>query len=108
MSQQIEQIVSDQELSEFVATAAERFGVPGAAVGIWHRGREIFAGHGVTSTANPLPVTAGPVFSIASTSKAFTATLVMRLVAEGKIEPDAPVQGYLPEFQLSDPDHAGL
>jgi CubicO group peptidase (beta-lactamase class C family) len=101
-----QQVVNDQELSEFVAGAAEQFGIPGAAVGIWHRGREIFAGHGVTSTANPLPVTPDTVFSIASTSKTFTSTLVMRLVAEGKIELDAPVQRYVPEFQLSDPDHA--
>jgi CubicO group peptidase (beta-lactamase class C family) len=43
-------------LSEFVATAAEKFGVPGAAVAVWHGGEEFIACHGVTSLANPLPV----------------------------------------------------
>ncbi|WP_116201244.1 serine hydrolase domain-containing protein [Amycolatopsis circi] len=37
---------------------------------------------------------------IGSNTKPFTATLVLQLVAEGKVELDAPVLGYLPEFGL--------
>ncbi|GHE14384.1 serine hydrolase [Streptomyces alanosinicus] len=39
-------------------------------------------------------------FWIGSTTKTFTATLVLQLVAEGKIGLDAPVAGYLPELGL--------
>ncbi|MEU4604965.1 serine hydrolase domain-containing protein [Kribbella sp. NPDC023972] len=39
-------------------------------------------------------------FWIASTTKTFTATLVLQLVAEGKIGLDAPVAGYLPDLGL--------
>ncbi|MEU7169794.1 serine hydrolase domain-containing protein [Streptomyces morookaense] len=39
-------------------------------------------------------------FWIGSTTKTFTATLVLELVAEGKIGLDAPVAGYLPELGL--------
>lgn len=39
-------------------------------------------------------------FWIGSTTKTFTATLVLQLVAEGRIGLDAPVAGYLPEFKL--------
>ncbi|MFC9894969.1 serine hydrolase domain-containing protein [Nocardia sp. NPDC127579] len=37
---------------------------------------------------------------IGSNTKTFTATLVLQLVAEGRIALDAPVVGYLPEFAL--------
>ncbi|MFI6906017.1 serine hydrolase domain-containing protein [Nonomuraea sp. NPDC050394] len=37
---------------------------------------------------------------IGSNTKTFTATLVLQLVAEGRIELDAPAAGYLPEFGL--------
>ncbi|MBO4269585.1 serine hydrolase domain-containing protein [Microbispora triticiradicis] len=37
---------------------------------------------------------------IGSNTKTFTATVVLQLVAEGKVELDSPVAGYLPEFGL--------
>ena len=39
-------------------------------------------------------------FRIGSNTKTFTATVVLQLVAEGKIGLDAPVADYLPEFGL--------
>ncbi|MFI6309996.1 serine hydrolase domain-containing protein [Nocardia fusca] len=39
---------------------------------------------------------------IGSNTKTFTATLVLQLVAEGKLELDTPVVGYLPEFELDE------
>ncbi|MET0418843.1 MAG: serine hydrolase domain-containing protein [Actinoplanes sp.] len=41
-------------------------------------------------------------FRIGSNTKTFTAALVLRLVAEGRIELDAPAAGYLPEFGLDE------
>ncbi len=41
--------MSDEALAGFVKETAEESGVTGAAVGVWADGREIFAGHGVTS-----------------------------------------------------------
>ncbi|TYB68462.1 beta-lactamase family protein [Nonomuraea sp. PA05] len=41
-------------------------------------------------------------FWAGSNIKPFTATLVLQLVAEGKVELDAPVAGYLPEFGLDE------
>ncbi|MFF7965338.1 hypothetical protein ACFZC3_08225 [Streptomyces sp. NPDC007903] len=43
-------------LSEFVVATAAKSGVPGAAVGVWVDGQEIYGCHGVTSVENPLPV----------------------------------------------------
>jgi hypothetical protein len=36
-------------LTAFVEATAEKFGVPGIAVGVWADGREIHVCHGVTS-----------------------------------------------------------
>lgn len=98
--------MSDIALSEIVEATATEFGIPGVTVGIWADGREVFAEYGVTSIENPLPVDRNTLFTIGSTSKTFTATALMRLVEQGKVELDAPVRRYVPELVLSDEGHA--
>jgi CubicO group peptidase (beta-lactamase class C family) len=94
--------MSEQTLSEFLATTATQFQVPGVAVGVWAGGREYLAAHGVTSVANSLPVDGHTVFEAGSISKTFTASVVMRLVADGAIDLDVPVRRYVPELTLAD------
>ncbi|MFF3090213.1 serine hydrolase domain-containing protein [Streptomyces nojiriensis] len=90
------------ELAAFVEAAAEEFGVPGAAVGVLREGREASASYGVTNLENPQPVDDNTLFHLASVTKTFTATALMRLVAEGRVELDAPVRRYVPELRLAD------
>ncbi|MEV6257710.1 serine hydrolase domain-containing protein [Nocardia sp. NPDC051911] len=90
------------ELAEFVAASAGTLGVPGVAVGVTVGGREDFACHGVTSVVNPLPVDRDTMFVVGSVSKTYTATALLRLVAEGRVELDAPVRRYVPEFAPAD------
>src|SRR5579862_4692577 len=91
-----------EALSGLAASAAGEFGVPGVAVGVWADGREVYACHGVTSIENPLPVDRDTLFVVGSVTKTCTATAVMRLVADGKVDLDAPVRRYVPEFRLED------
>ena len=49
-----------------------------------------------------MPVNADTLFGLGSVSKTFTATALMRLVADGRAELDAPVRRYLPELVLKD------
>ncbi|MEU6882198.1 serine hydrolase domain-containing protein [Streptomyces sp. NPDC046712] len=93
---------SRTELAEFIEQTATKFGVPGVSVGVWADGRETFASHGVTSLDNPLPVDKDTLFQLGSTTKTFTATALMRLVADGRLELDAPVRRYVPELVLAD------
>jgi CubicO group peptidase (beta-lactamase class C family) len=44
----------------------------------------------------------GILFLIASISKTFAATAIMRLVEQGKIDLRAPVRTYLPDFRVRD------
>ncbi|WP_394618002.1 serine hydrolase domain-containing protein [Lentzea sp. JNUCC 0626] len=88
--------------NDFLARTATRFAIPGAAVGIFHDGREHYLTHGVTSVENPLPVTEDTLFLLGSITKTYTATAIMRLVEQGRVELDAPVRTYVPELRLLD------
>jgi len=77
-------------------------GVPGVALGIVSSGAVSIRGLGVTNVEDPLPVTAHTVFPIASISKTFAATAMMRLVEQGKVDLRAPVRTYLPDFRVRD------
>jgi CubicO group peptidase (beta-lactamase class C family) len=90
-----------------IPDAMARHKVPGVALGIVYEGREFMKGFGVTSVRHPLPVDEKTLFQIGSTTKTFTATAVMRLVEAGKLELDAPIRTYLPDFTMRDLDVTG-
>jgi CubicO group peptidase (beta-lactamase class C family) len=94
--------MSHTTLTDFVETTSKHFNIPGVAVGVWADGKEISVCQGVTSIENPLPIDQDTLFLVASVTKTFTATTLMRLVAEGKVELNAPVRRYVPEFRLKD------
>ena len=89
-----------------IASLAEakmkELGVPGVAIGILNNGVATTRGLGITNVEDPLPVTPHTVFPIASISKTFAATAIMRLVEQGKIDLHAPVRKYLPDFRVRD------
>jgi CubicO group peptidase (beta-lactamase class C family) len=97
-----EKNMSQLILNDFVETTSQKFNIPGVAVGVWTDGQEISACHGVTSVENPLPIDQDTLFLVASITKTFTATTLMRLVAEEKVELNAPTRRYVPEFRLKD------
>ncbi|HEX8133960.1 MAG TPA: serine hydrolase domain-containing protein, partial [Actinomycetes bacterium] len=94
--------MAQEALSEFVAATATRFGIPGVAVGVWADGREVYACHGMTSVDNPLPVDRDTLYLLGSVTKTYTAATLLRLVADGRVELDAPVRRYVPELRLRD------
>ena len=75
-----------RELDERIEAAMVRYHVPGVAVGVFWQGREHLKGFGVTNVDHPLPVDAETLFRIGSTTKTFTATAMMRLVEQGKVD----------------------
>lgn len=89
-------------LQQQVTAAAQELGVPGVAVGVHQVGEQLHAVHGVTSVEHPLPVDAGTLFGLGSIGKTFTATAVMRLVDEGRVELHERVRTYVPELRLRD------
>lgn len=91
---------TNQALDRFVKSEKRRLGVPGVSVGVLHRGRRYTQGYGVTNVDHPLPVLADTLFQIGSTTKTFTASAIIRLVEQGKLDLNVPVRRYLPDFRL--------
>jgi CubicO group peptidase (beta-lactamase class C family) len=96
----------NEAVRETTVAAMERLQVPGVAVGVLQAGEESGEGFGVTSIENPLSVDGTTLFQIGSITKTFTATAVMRLVEQGKLDLDVPVRTYLPELRLAVEDVA--
>ncbi|MEW1926346.1 serine hydrolase [Streptomyces sp. NPDC088360] len=92
-----------------LAELATAHKVPGAALGILRLGPDgveddvLQAHHGVLNTATGVEVTDDSVFQIGSVTKVWTATVVLQLVDEGKLDLDAPLVDVLPDLRLADP-----
>ncbi|MDT7572842.1 MAG: hypothetical protein QOE05_3016 [Actinomycetota bacterium] len=86
----------DQRLAEL----CKEFDVPGASVGLLDANGVASIATGVTNIATHVPTTPDTLFQIGSISKVYTATLVLRLADEGRIDLDAPVATLLPELSL--------
>jgi CubicO group peptidase (beta-lactamase class C family) len=98
--------LTQDELTAKLAELATELNVPGAAIGIHVDGEDVVSVTGVTSVENPLPVTEDTLFQFGSTGKTLTATAVMRLVEQGRVDLDAPVRTYVPELKLKDEETA--
>ena len=89
-------------IDAYVTTQRNALGIPGMALGIVQSGQIVhLQGFGAADSSGRT-VTPQPPFYIASVTKSFTALAVMQLVEAGKIDLDAPVQKYLPWFELAD------
>lgn len=93
-------------LVAFVRDEMERLHVPGVSVGVYHAGRVIAQGFGVTNVDHPSAVDEHTPFQIGSTSKTFTATVLMQEVEAGRIDFEARIRDYLPDFALQSEEDA--
>ena len=79
--------------------SADRHDAPGLVVGVAQRGRVLLRrGYGRASVALGVPNTPATRMHIGSTSKHFTCLAALLLAEEGRLEIDAPVGRYLPEW----------
>lgn len=86
------------QIDAYVRGVMERMHVPGLVVAVVRGGKvEKLTTYGQANLEWQLPVTSDTRFQIASSTKIFTATLVMQLVQEGKLALDAKVARYLPD-----------
>ena len=95
------QITADVE--QYAQKGMKEFEIPGMAIGIIQGDEVVFAkGLGVKEIGTKNAVTAGTIFQIGSTSKAFTAAVAGMLQDEGKFNWDDRVINYLPDFATYD------
>lgn len=91
-----------EELKTYVAKYRDLFQTPGMAFVIVKDGDVFIETFGTAALDDATPVDGDTVFQVASVTKNFTATLIMRLVDKGLLSLDDKVSTYLPDFILSD------
>ncbi len=98
--------VNFDEIDAFVQAEMERAGIPGLALAVVQGDEVIYLkGYG-HADANGTAVTPQTPFIIGSIGKTFTALAIQQLASQGQIDLNAPVQRYLPDFTLADPQAA--
>jgi CubicO group peptidase (beta-lactamase class C family) len=89
-------------LDENLTRLIGKYDVPAASIAVFADGETSAAAAGVLNLNTGVEATTDSVFQIGSITKLWTTTLIMQLVAEGKVDLDRPVREYLPEFKLAD------
>ena len=93
-----------EKLRAAVRYEVEQKELPAFSISLIDRDQIVWAdGFGFQDAEKKIPATAETVYRVGSVSKLFTDIAVMQLVEEGKIDLDAPVQQYLPDFKPKNP-----
>jgi CubicO group peptidase (beta-lactamase class C family) len=94
------------DLHARLAEAADDYGAPGASLAVLSGDEVHTAAVGVLNVETRVEVTPDSLFQIGSTTKVYTATAVMRLAEQGRVDLDRPLVETIPEFRLADLDVA--
>lgn len=87
-----------QQIREFSGATLSKDGLPGLSIAV-ARGNQVWtAAFGSADLEQNVPVDSHSLFRTASITKWMTATAAMRLVDEGKLNLDAPIQQYCPQY----------
>jgi CubicO group peptidase (beta-lactamase class C family) len=87
-------IISD--LKTFIPGRMQEAHIPGLAVALISNNRIIWTeGFGIANSISKKPVTPDTVFEVGSNSKVITAYIALRLVEQGKLALDKPINSYL-------------
>lgn len=87
-----------RELEAFVERTMAAQQITGMSIAVVHGDFRWSRGFGFADVENRVPATAESSYRMGSVSKPMTAAAVLKLVDEGKIDLDAPVQTYVPYF----------
>lgn len=94
---------ADDVRSTVVALASKKAAlpdVPGLSVAVLRKGEDtpVSAAFGNAALENPTPLTTASRFKIGSVTKIFTATLIHRLIEEGKLDYNTPISRFFPSY----------
>ncbi len=88
-------------LDSIIKKNLEQQSIPGAAVALVHEGRVIFSQcYGYADTKKKIPITEDTYFMIGSLTKSFTALAVLKLIEQGKVDLNADIRKYIPNFSI--------
>jgi CubicO group peptidase (beta-lactamase class C family) len=96
VNEPVDEVVAD--LARFVPAYMNQQDIPGAAIALVRDGRIVWTeGFGVANTITRRPVTPDTIFELASNDKVMTAYIALRLVDQGILSLDEPLNTYLQE-----------
>lgn len=89
-----------EAIRQAIIDVKERHQLVGISATILHKGKIVFSeGFGWADAEHQIPVMPDKtLFQIASVTKAFTGITLLKLYEQGRIDLDAPIQKYLPNF----------
>jgi CubicO group peptidase (beta-lactamase class C family) len=111
LAQTNNQAGGDPDIDAVVERAMQQHGVPGASVAVVENGELAWVkGYGVADPVSGEPVTPDTVFDVASVAKPVSTWAVMKLVEEGLLDLDAPIEQYVTRWQIppSEFDHSEI
>lgn len=96
-------------LAPLLDSAISAGAAPGAVVAVSYRGARFVYGTGRLALDDPRRPDGNTVYDLASLTKVIaTTTLAIQAVSEGRLDLDAPVQRYLPEFRGAGKDRVTI
>ena len=91
-----------ERLSDLIPRLAAELGSPGYVAGIYQDGSEWMFAHGVRNLNTGDPMTTDTAWLLGSITKVLTTMLLLKYVEAGRIDLDAPIIRYLPDFHLGE------
>ena len=89
-------------LADLIPKLAGELGSPGYVAGIYQDGSEWMFAHGARNLNTGDPMTTDTAWLLGSITKVLTTTLLLKYVETGRIDLDAPITRYLPDFRLAE------
>ncbi|MBP1734730.1 MAG: metal-dependent hydrolase, beta-lactamase superfamily lipoprotein, partial [Deltaproteobacteria bacterium] len=90
-----------ESISRLARKEMERNKVPGLSIALVDDKGLIWSqGFGYADRENKIPATPQTIYRVASISKLFTATVIMQLAEQGRVNIDESLTTYLPEFSI--------
>lgn len=89
---------SSKQINVLIQHEMDELHIPGMAVAVVQDGKVLHLGtYGIANIEWDQPVTKTTAFQIASVTKLFTSTLVMKFIQDGKLSLDDPITKFLPD-----------
>ncbi len=93
--------LASQELDKYITAKMKSEKVIGFSIAVVSDDKIVFSkGYGYADKENKIPVTPETIFRMGSISKLFTATSIMQLNEQGKLDIDKPLNTYLKDFSI--------
>ncbi len=93
---------TQEEFEAAMDGAMTKTKTPGGLTGIWTPDGDWVVAKGEANVETGLPMKTADIFMIGSITKTFTATLVLQLVDDGKVNLEDKLEKYVPDFPNSD------